>query len=274
MRPLALTLALALAGCVTPSSAEGAPTEGGAPAGGHTVLEIAASACQIGALGFLVPPEHAQAHVPDWAVAADAQSVLGTPAPTQRGFVLVEVYRCASHTLAGEGGGDFVEVSVAIEAPDVPGEREEAAFDWFQPIYGAPAAADAALASIRWDHFEASIGALDATALPTGSALGTWSASSPEGLVVEARVAGPAPVAIGGINRFWQVHEEGTSYIDYDIAVAAGTGAAECALAGVVSEVTGLASCMPGEAVGFVAPAVDFTATAHFFPGVQPSPPS
>lgn len=269
-----LLLALPIAGCLGPVGTENPPAEM-SPSDPANLLDrpltVAnnATGCRLAVAVLTVDLARIQEALPDGYTARDAQGLLGTPAPTGEGAMLVSVFSCTQTDLQPHGW-DGAEVNLYIEPPDVNGSRPSTDHDYYQPLaVGADGNVSALLDAYGWTRSDGSV-SVDLQMLPSETTTVEASASDGEGTIWTVELTSQAQNPFAGLNRFWTELPSGVSYFDYVIDTEVVVGAAACDLraGSVPAGIAGRTACEPGD-VGIVAPEMGWVSSFHYVPGEQ-----
>lgn len=259
-----LLVSLLFAGCVEP--APSATIEDGAPL--PLSLSADAEGCTLVVAVALPELGTAQAALPPGFTAADAQGLVGAPAPTGRAGVLITSYECGSGVLV-PGALKGAEVNVLVEAPDVTGVDGAADTHYYQlALYTDSAELAAALAPSGWPVFSATTEAATNVAGPATA--GTGRAEDDAGLVYAFDTTVAAASSLAGVSRFWHDTPVGVAYWDYEVAADVLVGGASCEMrAGTpAAHAAGTTEC-GRDSIGIIAPSFSWKSTFVHVPDAE-----
>lgn len=276
IRLAVILLVVPVAGCVGPY----APAEDPAPKPGTTSDALPgldapynvsndATGCQLAGTVLTVPLDQVQDTLPDGFTARDAQGLLGTPAPTGEGAILVSVFSCAKTELQ-PGGWDGAEVNLYVEAPDVDGSRPVTDHDYYQMLaVGGPGNVSDLLDAYNWTHAQGTVSVDADRMVPTGPTEARAEATDADGLIWTAELTAQARNPFVGLNRFWMPLPTGVAYFDYEVDTEVVVGGVTCDLrpGSAPARAAGRTACEPGD-IGIVAPDMGWVSSFHYVPGV------
>jgi uncharacterized protein YceK len=270
---LLLVLLVAFAGCAgtvstdtSSSSSAPAPSVPAAFTVGND-----ATGCFEAILVGTVELDHAQSLLPANWTAADAQVLLGTPAPTGRGAAWVNAYFCTQSEVAG-GEGHGAEIGVLVQQPRLAGNATG------NTTAGLHVYQLAQVASGRLQEV------LEPLGLPVLPAQVEWDTTT-----VGAAMEGSVTVANGtstlysfsfaavqdapftGTANFWHETPDGTSFFHFSLtAIPVLRGSVtECQLSGPAADVMGATTCSPGQGLAMIAPQQEWQSELRWLPGVH-----
>lgn len=228
-----------------------------------------ATGCQLAVAVLLVDMGTVQDALPANFTARDAQGLLGTPAATGDGAVLVSIFSCGTTELMPEGWTGS-EVNLYVQPPTVEGDRPATDHDYYQAT--AVAGDDAVgrlLDAYDWSHASGEA-SLDLQVLPTGTTTANAEATDGEGTLWSSDLTAAAANPFVGLSRFWQEVPTGIAYFDYRIDTDVLVGSASCDLraGSAPAAAAGRTACQPGD-VGIVAPQMDWVSSFRYLPGVH-----
>ncbi|HLE97737.1 MAG TPA: hypothetical protein VI997_10240 [Candidatus Thermoplasmatota archaeon] len=271
-----VAIAVALAGCFTPTT----PVDTGTPPGPpvttgpvHIVDDL--TDCHEGDIIVFLDYAAAKRHLPAGFEPGDAQPLLNTPVPVGKAALLANSVTCGSSTAEG-GAFREAQVAVSVLPPDVPGEREPA-IDFYEFVHYVPEGSTLLdeMRAVGWNVVAASIEG-STTPSPLGGASGSGAVSDGEGEVYSFTFNAPAPdpthPKLTGIGRFWHTNANGTGHVDYKIDAVSAGGAGTCTIraGSEFATVAGKTACGPADA-GATFPDFDIAFSFHFYPAVFPA---
>jgi hypothetical protein len=267
-------LALALAGCLSPT----VPVDNPAP-GEPAAWPRFEGACRNALLFQLIDFEDTDAWLPPGFHAADSQDFLDTPAAFGQGGLIVLVLKCGA---TGDVQFDMASVGIFVHPPVVAGVDQPAAYNFYElERLAAPGLFDGFLQAAAWPVLPAAL-TVDVThgAIVTQAASVSALAADDRGTLLSFLGAVAAPVPLDGTTvRFWREGPVGLAFFEFEAALSPSVGAGQCdarpgstlaafTVSGSLLGVLGT-SCPPGEPTIATFPGLRVNATVRLLPGVH-----
>lgn len=272
---------LALAGCLgsddagPPPAGAGPMTENDDPPATQPIeIGNALSGCTEVELAFFIDLERAQALLPPGWRALDTADPFGVPAPTGRGSLALDTFRCGTSELE-QAPAHWAYVGVAVETPTVAGEElSQEGFN--HDLYGlallwsgpklkeilAPLGAPVGPGVI--DH------SLGPGPIPP-TAAGRVEDASGEAARFAVAASGRAPLSVEA--RYWLAGPGGLAYFRFVLEdVPYQTGApTECAFRDgwALAEALGHPDCSGEDTLAYIVPGFDVGGTLRLLPGAR-----
>lgn len=193
-------------------------------------VPFTATGCQGAEVDINVAASLLARYLPPGFRSGDPHILLGLPVRSARGAVALTVHNCASATIGGDGPLALAFLAILVEAPDVPGERQAAAEDWYVVAFLSDREEILALARDARAPAEEGSSVFDvvgggAAARSTAAALD----GADEAFTIDAAV-GAAKSEAGTLRRYWHSHPRGTSWFDVAITGPLLQGMATCSM--------------------------------------------
>lgn len=270
-----LILLVAFAGCAGTVSTE-TSTSTSAPAptvpAAFTVGNDATGCFEAIMVGT-VELDHAQSLLPANWTAADAQVLLGTPAPSGRGAAWVNAYFCTQSEIEG-GEMHGAEIGILVQPPTLVGNatgNTTAGLNIYQMAQVSPGKLQDVLEPLGLPVLAAHVEAEHTT---VGAAMeGTVRVLNETSTLYSFSYAAVQDAPFTGTANFWHETRDGTSFFHFsltDIPVLRGS-ITQCTLTGVAADVMGFTACPPGQGLVMVAPEQQWQSELQWLPGVHAS---
>ncbi|MDX1612013.1 MAG: hypothetical protein R3185_06555 [Candidatus Thermoplasmatota archaeon] len=233
-------------------------------------LDANGTGCALAVAVVLVPMDRAADVLPMGFEPRDASGLVGADVGAGRAAVLLDAVRCEDFDLS-EGSYDVGEVSILVEAPDVPGERAQADADYYRfAVHTTDPELVATFEQAGWNVVPGR-SRLEITGAADRPLLGQATVQANGRLAFEMSIRAAATTPYQGLHRFWHASTEGTGHLDVTFDAEAVAGQASCTIASASSAalVTGFSSC-PADTPGVLVQAGGWEGRFFHYPGVRP----